>query len=290
MYGYVRTDTPSLRVYEYEEYKGVYCSLCRILGKRYGILSRLLLSYDLTFLAMFLLGLEGGCTFTPGRCPFNPAKKCTFLKQRHTALEYCADITVIMAYHKLLDNIQDEGFFKRILCRLALPYLSLLYRKAKKNRSETAELVENMMGEQALAEQNFQGIDALCEPTAKCLGVIASYGETDEEIRKIRYRFGYCIGRWIYLCDAFDDIEDDLKKGGFNPFVRKYKLDNGGDMAVAKSEAVATLNITAGALTECFEELKFNRFGGIIENIVRDGLYAKTEQIKNKEVTPDESL
>lgn len=52
MFGYVRIDKGELKVKEYEAYRGIYCSLCRALSKRYGLFSRLILSYDMTFLAM----------------------------------------------------------------------------------------------------------------------------------------------------------------------------------------------------------------------------------------------
>ena len=76
MFGYVRVDKGELKVREYEAYCGLYCSLCRALSKRYGVLSRLLLSYDSTFLAMVRLSKDGVLpNFRSGRCSFNPAKR-----------------------------------------------------------------------------------------------------------------------------------------------------------------------------------------------------------------------
>ena len=50
MFGYVKPDKSELRIKEYETYKAVYCALCKELGKRYGLMSRLTLNYDYTFL------------------------------------------------------------------------------------------------------------------------------------------------------------------------------------------------------------------------------------------------
>ena len=61
MFGYVRIAKGELRVWEYETYKTVYCSLCRRLGKTYGVFARLTLSYDFTFLAVLALSLKDGC-------------------------------------------------------------------------------------------------------------------------------------------------------------------------------------------------------------------------------------
>ena len=61
MFGYVKACTPELKIKEFETYKAVYCSLCKKLGKSYGILSRFTLSYDFTFLA--ILNMFSGYTF-----------------------------------------------------------------------------------------------------------------------------------------------------------------------------------------------------------------------------------
>ena len=79
MFGYVRVYKEELRVREYETYRGVYCTLCRALGKRYGVFARLILSYDMTFFAIVRLSADGVVpSFRPGRCPFNPTKKCNY--------------------------------------------------------------------------------------------------------------------------------------------------------------------------------------------------------------------
>ena len=45
MFGYIKTCTPQLRLCEWEAYRGIYCGLCRTLGRRFGPLARLTLSY-----------------------------------------------------------------------------------------------------------------------------------------------------------------------------------------------------------------------------------------------------
>ena len=81
MFGYIRIQKSELRLREYEAYKGVYCGLCRQLGRDYSIFSRFLLSYDCTFYGMFIMSLGRSCSgFERKRCRFNPMKKCTFCK------------------------------------------------------------------------------------------------------------------------------------------------------------------------------------------------------------------
>ena len=61
MFGYVKAYKPELKIAEYDTYKAVYCSLCRQLGKDYGIFAKFILSFDFVFLAMLKLGLQDEC-------------------------------------------------------------------------------------------------------------------------------------------------------------------------------------------------------------------------------------
>lgn len=69
MFGYVKAYKPELKVRDYEQYKAVYCSLCKTLGREYGLFARLTLSYDFTFAALLRLALSGECPgFHKSRC------------------------------------------------------------------------------------------------------------------------------------------------------------------------------------------------------------------------------
>ena len=57
MFGYVMANRPELKIREYDRYRAYYCGLCRALKKEYGLLGRLTLNYDMTFLVMLLSGL-----------------------------------------------------------------------------------------------------------------------------------------------------------------------------------------------------------------------------------------
>ena len=100
LFGYIKPKNGELLVKEYEQYRGVYCGLCRSLGTHYGKISRMTLSYDCTFLALFVLGREQTCTgFEKKRCVVNPMKKCTFCMDQNDALHLPAALSVITMYH-----------------------------------------------------------------------------------------------------------------------------------------------------------------------------------------------
>ena len=268
---------------DWELYRGVYCSLCRTLGKRYGIAARALLSYDMTFFALLLLArAESCCGFKNGRCPFNLTKKCKFCREKSPELEYAADMTVILAYHKNRDNISDEKLFSRLKACLLLPFLKLLYSRARKKRPAEDKAVCEAMAEQLKAERSDCGTDRAAHPSAECLGKLFSATEADETEKTVLYRFGYCLGRWIYLADAYDDMEKDMKDGSFNPLLKQFSVTDSAKIPDCSSEIVGMLNIAAGEAAAAFELLNFKRYRDIIENIVYDGMYMRVGEITKR--------
>ena len=54
MFGYVHISPDKLTEEESARYRACYCGLCHTLGRRYGLAARMILNYDLVFLAMLL--------------------------------------------------------------------------------------------------------------------------------------------------------------------------------------------------------------------------------------------
>ena len=230
MFGYIRIDKDELSEREYERYRAVYCSLCRRLGKEYSVFARFILSYDCTFYALLVMSLSEDCPeFQDGRCRFNPTKKCSYCVSDQKALSQAAALSVSSAYFKLIDNIKDSGFFKKLGCQLIKPVFSRWREKAKKSYPFIDEAVELMMQNQEKAEKNPScSVDEAADPTATMLATICAavpdhftlhLNFDKEKQQRILSTLGYFLGRWIYLMDAADDFEEDRKKGGFNPFV-----------------------------------------------------------------------
>ena len=110
LFGYIRPKIPELKVREYDQYKGIYCSLCKRMGKEYGIASRFALSYDSTFLVLMMLGLQEECTpFQSGKCVFNPLKKCNYCTSGQTNFEFASALTVMMTTKKFVVILRIKG-------------------------------------------------------------------------------------------------------------------------------------------------------------------------------------
>ncbi len=274
MFGYVTINKPELKIKEYEAYKGVYCTLCKEMGREYGQLSRLLLSYDGTFYVMYKLGLSTDkIAVENSRCSFNPCKKCMKITCESNVYQLACAITVILAYFKLVDNLYDSSFLKKIFLYLVYPYFAFIKNKAKKKYPEIYNVVENGMAEQFdLEKETDISLDKSAHPTADILSTLFAYGETGE-CKENAKQFGYQLGRVVYFLDAFDDYEKDIKDNSFNPFRNSNDIVN---------TATHTINMSIGALTEIFKIQKFNNFSTIIENIIYDGLNFQMDRIIKK--------
>ena len=293
MFGYVRPWKPELLVKEWEQYRAVYCGLCRRLGETCGAVSRLSLSYDGTFLAMLLLGLEGGCTgFEQKRCVVNPAKRCGFCQTRGDSLDVAAALTVILAWYKLRDDRKDEGAGKKVRSVLLTPLASPGHRRAKKRFSHLEELAAAYLEAQDRAERDPEaGLDACADPTAHLLEealVYAVFREKPEDavLGRVLRQLGYHLGRWIYLMDAADDWKDDLRRGSFNPFIRKFSLSGTPDEEQAvrlRDYANETLNMSMAQLNTSFALLELQQFESILRNIITQGMPQMQRQILYQE-------
>ena len=279
MFGYVKTDKPEMKIKEYETYRGLYCSLCKSMGKHFGMLSRLTLSYDITFLVLTRLSFS--CTlpsFQGGRCPFNPSKKCNYCCNTDEELRYASAVSIMMFYFKVRDNISDGSVIKKILMYLILPWASLKYKKAKKMYGETAKIIEECMAKQGETEKKNSALtDEAAHYSAEALGKITAYNMNDPEGNI--YRFGYGIGKWVYLTDAFDDIEKDIKSKSYNVFVNKYNLKNTELTEEIKDEITGTINMSSSVFIDAYENIKTKTMTPIMENIIYEGMHKSLDKI-----------
>ncbi len=274
MFGYVTAYKPELKIKDYDAYKGVYCTLCKEMGKEYGVLSRFLLSYDGAFFVLFKMGIRNADTNAKmSRCTFNPCKKCFKITCEDDIYKTASAITVILAYFKLKDNLNDSKTIKKLLFYLILPYFALLKNKAVKKYPDIYKTIEKGMEEQLDVEkQENPSLDLSADASAKMLGWLFSYGE-NEEVYEKSYRFGYQLGRVVYYLDAFDDYKDDEKSNSFNPFFKSKDVE---------SDAAVSIRLSIGELTMLLQELKFNKTESIINNIIYDGLNYQLDRIIKK--------
>lgn len=279
MFGYVRPYKSEMLVREYEQYKAVYCELCRVLGREYGLLARLSLSYDLTFYALLSLCVTGAkLTQQDGRCVVNPLKKCTYLASPGEDYKRAAGFSVLLTGEKLKDDVADEGFWKSLGRRALLGLMGRKLKKAGQRWPELKQLAEDFTRNQQRAEQEGLGPDGCAEPTAKLLeGAFARLAGCDSPEAAALGQLGYFLGRWVYLMDASDDLEKDLKRGAFNPLIPRLELATGQELPEADRERARdycneALNANVARMILPLNLLTLEPFGPIVENVIKKGL------------------
>ena len=274
MFGYIKVDRMNLLGKEYEAYKGIYCGLCRQLGRDYSIFARFILSYDCTFYAMLILSLSEDVPHYCRRCcRFNPLKKCTYAESDTQALSLAAALSVSSAYYKIKDNLIDSPWYRRVPYRLLQPLFSHWRKKSLKKYPAIDEAVGEMMRRQLITEHDpTVTLDQAAEPTARMLAsvceLIPDYIALKEtppnRTKRILSAFGYYLGRWIYLIDAADDYDKDMRRHNFNPLSGVVP-----DRSAVKDTVTPILNHALSEALLSYGLLTPGRYDPIILNVLK---------------------
>ena len=272
MFGYVRINKMDLTFREFDYYKGYYCGLCKYLKENHGEVSRLSLNYDITFLILILTALyKLDSDITYERCIANPLKKKMRIVNEIT--EYAASMNILLSYYKLEDNLYDDNGIKD---QLAYELYKGKLKKAYEKYPQKAEYIKQQLGNlRELEKQESKSIDKVSNTFGNLMGEIFVY-KKDEYEQNLR-NIGFNLGKYIYILDAYEDLEEDNKKGRYNPFIdyidKKEELKNKVDRLISMSLGMATKNIEQ-------LNLEFNK--SIIDNIIYSGVYLRYKSILEK--------
>ena len=282
MFGYVLPEKPELKVREYEMFKAYYCGVCKTIGKKYGQLPRAVLNYDCTFLALLLSSLaRSKPVISRERCITHPAAKRN-IARKDPAIEYASDMNVLLAYYNLEDKWKDD---RSIAAAAGKVMLKNAFKRIRRKYPQKCDIIEDKLKELALLEKTgCSSVDRAAEPFAQIMETVMVQ-ETltaDEKAREAVRWLGYNLGRWIYILDAYDDLEKDCKKKVYNPFIFQYNYQEG-DISELKERirprVEFSLTFTLNEISKAFELLDLKENRGIVENIVYMGMLRKTEQI-----------
>jgi len=271
MFGYVRINKMDLTFREYEHYKAYYCGLCKYLKRNHTELSRMTINYDITFLIVLLSSIyQPSAQVFHEKCIVDPVKKKKHIINEIT--EYAASMNILLAYYKLEDDVNDEGDIKSRLVRRA-------YRKSFKTAydkyPQKADFIKTCLGElRSLEEDQSTSIDQTSNCFARLLEEIFDY--KDDEYRDRLRKVGFNIGKYIYIMDAYEDLDQDLEKGRYNPF-SSYKDDREG----LKVRVDKLIGMTLARLEEAILNLDIKVNKSIIDNIIYSGVYLRYKGLIN---------
>lgn len=233
--------------------------------QRYGLLAPMFLNYDFTFLAILLAPEEERAALCRGRCHANPLMKkdmCT----PSPALETAADESVILTWWQLRDKVRDSGVLAGIPARILTLLLCPAYQKAARTRPGFAKAVqEGLERLDRLEQEECASMDEAADAFAVLLQAAAP--ESGEEMRdRPLAQLLYHMGRWIYLLDAQDDLEEDCRAGRYNPIKARFGTE--GDPERVRLTLTHSQNLMCAAA----QLMDFGCRGPLVDNILYLGL------------------
>ena len=272
MFGYIRINKMDLTFREFDYYKGYYCGLCKYLKENHGEISRLSLNYDITFLILILSALyKVKSTITEERCIANPLKKKMRIVNEIT--EYAASMNILLSYYKLEDNLYDDRGIKD---KLAYNLYKTKLKRAYEKYPEKSEYIKGQLEAlRKLEGEKSKSIDRVSNTFGNLMGEIFAlkHDQYEENLRMI----GFNLGKYIYILDAYEDLDEDYKKGRYNPFIdyidKKEELKNKVDRLISMSLGMVAKNI---------EDLNLEFNKSIIDNIIYSGVYLRYKNILEK--------
>lgn len=269
MFGYVRPPLAALPKEEGERFRRMYCGLCHTLGRRCGPIARWILNYDFTFLAILLS--EGAEEAETRRCAAHPLQKRPCLKAS-PAMELAADESVILAWRKLCDGVEDGPFLRGLPERGGKALLRSAYARAAERRPAfDAEVRKQLDILHGLERANCPSLDQPAEAFALLLRGAAA--EAEGVRRRVLEEILYHLGRWIYLLDAADDLKRDARNGNYNPVALRYDLRGGVWTPEARRAFALTLDHSVHAITAAFALWDFGVWAPVLEAAFYGGLF-----------------
>jgi len=280
MFGYVQPLKPELKIKEYACYRSYYCGVCKALG-RYNAISRMTITYDAAFLAIVNSSvMEDVPQVRLERCIVNPFKPKPVIRD-HSATDYAAAVNALLAYFKLIDSWKDDrnllslfgsGLIKPVISKIRNAYPDIY--KSIEDHIRNLDCIE---------KEGVPSIDRASEPFARLMSEILPYPELDKTNRRVLSWMGYNLGKWIYVIDAYCDIDDDLKSKSYNVMVAKQKGSLSAEEIREKNrdEVEFVLKSCLSEIGKSYELLDIKKNSGLLENIIFLGLFDRTLKVLN---------
>ena len=271
MFGYVLINKEELKFKEYDVYKSYYCGLCQTLNNRSGRFAQLTLNYDMTFLQLLLTGLyEPKTKLENFRCKIHPFKKS--IKRRNEITDYIADMNLFLAYLNCIDDWEDE---KKLSRKIYTIIVKNKVKKIKKQYPEKTAKLEAILKKSSEYEKKKEyDIDKISSYSGELMSELFLYKE--DEWKQTLSRMGFFLGKYIYIIDAYEDIEDDLKNHNYNPLKNIYTKPEFEDMIHQ------ILTMMMAECSKAFEQLPLIDDIDILRNVLYSGVWYRYEQVREK--------
>lgn len=259
MFGIVTAARSELTEEQRGRYGAVYCGICRRIRIQHTGFARLGLSYDMAFLALFLMSLyEPEETSGKRACGLHPVKPRPWVDNEY--IRYAADLNVVLAYYKCMDDVADEG---RLRARLLGGHLKNRMADLEQTYPRQCQAVRTSLERLSELERaGHSSPDAPANTFGELMGELLVFRE--DLWAPILRQVGFYLGRFIYLSDAIEDYDEDIKHGRYNP-LNGHSRERWDDYLV----------LAMGRCTDYYERLPLVQDKAILDNILYSGVWVK---------------
>lgn len=265
MFGYIAINKAEMTFKDYDIYHSYYCGLCKCLKENYGKRGQLTLSFDMTFLIVLLTGLyEPETKIETVNCIAHPLEKHTARTNELT--EYAAAVNLILSYYKFKDDWDDERSKKSYAAaKLLSPKMRSIQKLYPKKMTVVSDRLKRLS---ELERENEQNLDLMAGLFGEIMAELFVYrhDEWEDSLRKM----GFFLGKFIYLMDAYEDVEKDIKTGSYNPLKKEFTEN----IAFA-SKCRSLLTMMMSECSREFERLPILLHAEILRNILYSGVWCR---------------
>lgn len=266
MFGYILANMQTLQEADKVRYRQAYCSLCHSLGSRYGLLSRLSLNYDITFLILFLSAVRPVREEEEmSRCIASPLEKKRFFSSE--IADYAADMNIALTYYNLMDDWNDDhnpiSWGEAMLFKKG-------WEKVSGEYPRQCGIMRKSLEELARMEEEGEPNPDL---PAACFGRLMAelFVRQEDDLSFRLRRFGFSLGKFIYILDACMDLKKDLKKERYNPMI-----------AVSGKDFDDILHALMGEVIFAYGLMDLQKDKSLIDHILFSGVFTKYEVFRRR--------
>lgn len=271
MFGYIVVNQDELKIKEYNMYHAYYCGLCQSLKTNFGRRGQLSLNYDMTFLTLLLTALyEPEEKYFKVKCMAHPMTYHQVVQNKYT--DYAAAMNILLAYYKSMDDWQDERRIRgACYSRMLKRSVTVLEKKYPRQAKIMSEYLGKIREAELAGEER---IDVMAGYFGRIMQEIFIYREDEwqEELSTL----GFYLGKFIYILDAFDDVEKDMKNNSYNPFIKVYEA------SFFERWVKQLLLVCAENMARSIEILPIIEHENILKNIIYSGIWKKYQIAVNR--------
>ena len=253
----------------------MYCGLCKGIGCACGTKGRLVLNYDLTFLSVLAHNLmDLDVKIEKQRCIIHHIRKRPVAVPDELT-ERIGALNVILAYHKLNDDVLDSGKGK-----VARKFFKSSYKKAKLKEPEFDKIVENRYKDLVAYEKTGgDSVDISADPFGNMMSEVMSVLLGDKCTENVK-QLAYELGKWIYLIDALDDYDKDVKNNNFNVLFNAYKEQDFTSLIKnRKGDICFIFNSIFAQILDNYKNITMKYNTDLVHNIITRGIPSTTNKI-----------